>query len=61
MMGAQNARTLVKNHCRHATMSSVFFVRIHVWLRIAIVAVVARDGRARGSDDRVCTGCGVLP
>lgn len=53
-MGAQNARTLVKNHCRHATMSSVFFVRIHVWLRIAMVDVVARYGRARGRSDRVC-------
>jgi hypothetical protein len=41
-------------------MSNVFFVRIHVWLRIAMVVVVARDGRARGSDDRVCTGCDVL-
>jgi hypothetical protein len=41
-------------------MSNVFFVRIHVWLRIAMVVVVARDGRARGSDDRVCTDCDVL-
>lgn len=44
IMGAQKARTLVKNHCRHATMSSVFFVRIHVWLRIAMVCVVAHLG-----------------
>lgn len=44
IMGAQKARTLVKNHCRHATMSSVFFVRIHVWLRIAIAVVVAPSG-----------------
>lgn len=44
MMGAQKARTLVKNHCRHATMSSVFFVRIHVWLRIAMAVVVAPLG-----------------
>lgn len=43
-MGAQKARTLVKNHCRHATMSSVFFVRIHVWLRIAMALVVALLG-----------------
>lgn len=34
----------MKNHCRHATMSSVFFVRIHVWLRIAMVVVVAPSG-----------------
>lgn len=51
MMGAQKARTLVKNHCRHATISSVFFVRIQVWLRIAMVVVVARDGRGRGQND----------
>lgn len=41
MIGAQNARTLVKNHCRHATMSSVFLVRIHVWLMIAMLMLLA--------------------
>lgn len=45
MMGAQKARTLVKNHCRHATMSSVFFVRTHVCLIIAMIGVGAREGR----------------
>lgn len=35
MMGAQNARTLVKNQWRTKTTSSVFFVRIHVWLTMA--------------------------
>jgi hypothetical protein len=35
IMGAQNARTLVKNQWRTKTTSSVFLVRIHVWLRIA--------------------------
>lgn len=34
-MGAQNARTLVKNQWRTKTTSSVFLVRIHVWLTIA--------------------------
>jgi hypothetical protein len=48
IMGAQKARTLVKNHCRHATMSSVFLVRIHVWRSIAIVDVGAREERVRG-------------
>lgn len=50
IIGAQKARTLVKNHCRHATMSSVFFVSIHVWLSIAIVDVGARKGRFRGEE-----------
>jgi hypothetical protein len=37
-----SARTLVKNHWRTKTTSSVFLVRIHVWLTIApaMVAVV---------------------
>jgi hypothetical protein len=52
IMGAQKARTLVKNHCRHATMSSVFFVSIHVWLSIAIVDVGARKGLFRGVERR---------
>lgn len=53
MMGAQKARTLVKNHWRHATMSSVFFVRIHVWLRIAMAVVVAPVGALEeGTTDR---------
>jgi len=49
MMGAQNARTLVKNQWRTKTTSSVFLVRIHVWLTIApaMVAVSALDGYAR--------------
>jgi hypothetical protein len=49
-MGAQKARTLVKNQWRTKTTSSVFFVRIHVWLTIApaMVAFVARGGRAEG-------------
>ena len=51
-MGAQNARTLVKNQWRTKTTRSVFFVRIHVWVAIApaMVDVYARlvmrwDGR----------------
>lgn len=35
MIGAQNARTLVKNQCRQNTTSSVFLVRIHVCRTIA--------------------------
>jgi hypothetical protein len=57
-MGAQKARTLVKNHCRHATMSSVFLVRIHVWLSIAMVDVGAREGRVRGVE-RLSGDCSV--
>jgi hypothetical protein len=51
MMGAQKARTLVKNQWRTKTTSSVFLVRIHVWLTIApaMVAAVARGGRAEGA------------
>jgi hypothetical protein len=53
-MGAQKARTLVKNHCRTKTTSSVFLVRIHVWLTIAgaMVAVLPTAGALEvGKDD----------
>jgi len=35
MMGAQKARTLVKNQWRQKTTRRFFFVRIHVWRTIA--------------------------
>jgi hypothetical protein len=48
MMGAQKARTLVKNHCRTPTISSVFFVRIHVCLRIAMAMGAGARGEGGG-------------
>ena len=33
-------------------MSSVFLVRIHVWLKMAMLDVVTRDGLARGREGR---------
>lgn len=41
MMGAQNARMLVKNQCRTKTTMSVFFVRVHVCEKMAITALYA--------------------
>ena len=60
-MGAQNARTLVKNQWRTKTTSSVFLVRIHVWLTIApaMMAVCSRDECARSEKvvSRCSRGC----
>lgn len=43
-MGAQNARTLVKNQCRTKTTMSVFFVSVHVCEKIAIARMYALVG-----------------
>lgn len=55
MMGAQNARTLVKNQCRQNTTNSVFFVRIHVCRTIApaILSPFCPGGRVVWSEYRV--------
>jgi hypothetical protein len=56
MMGAQNARTLVKNQCRQKTTSRVFFVRIHVCRMIAPAMVVGCGPRwARGVEADECS------
>ena len=57
MMGAQKARTLVKNQWRQKTTRRFFFVRIHVWRTIApaIVATLAR-GRALKVEVRELSG-----
>jgi hypothetical protein len=56
MMGAQNARTLVKNQCRQNTTSSVFFVRIHVCRMIAPAMIVVSCPRwARGVEADECS------
>lgn len=44
IIGAQNARMLVKNQWRTKTTFSVFFVSVHVWERIAIVAAKPSAG-----------------
>jgi hypothetical protein len=55
-MGAQNARTLVKNQCRQNTTSSVFFVRIHVCRMIApAIVVVSWPHWARGVEADECS------
>jgi hypothetical protein len=41
MIGAQNARILVKNQCRTKTTTSVFFVSVHVCEKMAIAALYA--------------------
>jgi hypothetical protein len=46
MIGAQNARMLVKNQCRVKTTWNVFFVSVHVWRKKAMVAAFARDCHA---------------
>jgi hypothetical protein len=55
MMGAQKARTLVKNHCRTPTISRFFFVRIQVCLRIAIR--VGASARGEGAGRVVLLSC----
>ena len=58
MMGAQKARTMVKNHCRTPTISRFFFVRIQVCLRIAMA--VGASARGEGVGRVVLLSCRVL-
>jgi hypothetical protein len=44
MIGAQNARILVKNQCRTKTTLSVFFVSVHVCEKMAMSALYAPVG-----------------
>lgn len=48
MMGAQNARILVKNQWRTKTTRSVFLVRVHVCEKTAMAAFNARGATQRG-------------
>jgi len=52
MIGAQNARMLVKNQCRTKTTMSVFFVSVHVCEKMAIVAWYAPVGGQRSLQSR---------
>ena len=57
IMGAQNARMLVKNHCRTKTTMSVFFVSVHVCEKMAIVAPYRPVGVRMCTQRRNCCDC----
>ena len=56
MIGAQKARTLVKNQWRTKTILTFFLVRTHDCRRNAIVIAVAPKGCAPAEEDRYSRG-----